>query len=67
MWKNAAETDVHDKGHQESKFVVTKDTVEKINQLVCDRRSTFTISELSANFPQITMKLATQTNCAQWV
>ena len=45
-------TDIHDEGGQGRKSVATEEIVEKVNQVVRERRR-FTISELSVEFPEI--------------
>ena len=45
-------TDIHDEGGQGRKCEATEEIVEKVNQVVRERRR-FTISELSVEFSEI--------------
>jgi transposase len=45
-------TDVHDEGGQGRPSLVTDDLVQRVDEVVCERRR-FTISELSLEFSQV--------------
>lgn len=51
-------TDFHDEGEQGKKSVATEDIVEKMNEVVRERRS-FSISEVSCDISQISRSLLT--------
>jgi len=62
-------TDFHDEGGQGRKSVATEDIVEKVNEVVRERRS-FTISEISqisrSALYDIVMKFGYSKSCERW-
>jgi hypothetical protein len=70
-----AQTNVHNEEQSGQPSVVCDDLVQSVNQKICERQC-FTISELSYEFPQIslavlyeiiTVRLGYHKFCARWV